>query len=221
MAAQSPEAAPTRVLVVEDNHDFRDALSTLLSARFDSRCVGTAAEALETVGSFRPEVCLIDLGLPDLNGEVLIRELHERYSEVPIVVLTVATSGTKILGALRAGALGYLLKEDLDQVVTAIHEALAGGAPMSRQVARVVLSQLKGSAPEPVPTRALGVLTVRETAVVEALSRGLTYSNVALALSISSNTVRHHVRSIYHKLAVASKTEAVVEALRLGVIRES
>jgi DNA-binding NarL/FixJ family response regulator len=68
---------------------------------------------------------------------------------------------------------------------------------------------------------ALGVLTPRETAVVEALSRGLTYANVAMALSISSNTVRHHVRSIYHKLAVASKTEAVLEALRLGVIRES
>jgi DNA-binding NarL/FixJ family response regulator len=215
------KVALTRVLVVEDNRDFRDALSTLLTARFDSRCAGTGAEALEILSSFPPEVCLVDLGLPDVDGEVLIRELHSRLPEVPIVVLTVATSGARILGALRAGALGYLLKEDLDQVVTAIHEALAGGAPMSRQVARVVLSQLKGSSPEPEPTTCSTVLTVRETAVVEALSRGLTYGNVASALSISSNTVRHHVRSIYHKLAVASKTEAVLEALRLGVIRES
>jgi DNA-binding NarL/FixJ family response regulator len=219
MAGQSMKAAATHVLVVEDDRDFRDTLATLLSTRFDSRCVGTAAEALAVLSDFAPDVCLIDLGLPDLDGEVLIRQLHGRNAEIPIVVLTVATSGSRILGALRAGALGYLLKEDLDQVVTAINEALAGGAPMSRQVARVVLSELKGSLPEPQLTQASAVLTVRETAVVEALARGLTYSNVGTALSISANTVRHHVRSIYHKLAVASKTEAVLEALRLGVIR--
>ncbi len=120
---------------------------------------------------------------------------------------------------MRAGAIGYLLKEDLDQVVVAIHDALAGGAPMSRQVARVVLSELKGPAPE--PQLASTVLTARETEVVDALARGLTYDNVASLLAISSNTVRHHVRSIYHKLAVATKTEAVLEARRLGVIRAS
>jgi DNA-binding NarL/FixJ family response regulator len=219
MVASSMKAAPTRVLVVEDDRDFRDALATLLGTRFDSRCVGTAAECLETIADFPPDVCLVDLGLPDLDGEELIRNLHARDPEVPIVVLTVATSGAKILGALRAGALGYLLKEDLDQVVMAIHEALAGGAPMSRQVARVVLDQLKTSVLEPELAKPSAVLTTRETAVVDALSRGLTYGDVGTALSISSNTVRHHIRSIYHKLAVASKTEAVLEALRLGVIR--
>ncbi len=209
----------TRVLVVEDDREFRDSLSTLLRARFDGRCVGTAAEAFELLSDFAPEVCLVDLGLPDLDGEELIRELQARNSQVPIVVLTVATSGARILGALRAGAVGYLLKEDLDQVVVAIHEALAGGAPMSRQVARVVLSELKGPSPETARAKASAVLTARETEVVDALARGLTYDNIASALSISANTVRHHVRSIYHKLAVASKTEAVLEALRLGVIR--
>ncbi|MEI9947573.1 MAG: response regulator transcription factor [Pseudomonadota bacterium] len=213
------KTALTRVLVVEDDREFRDSLTTLLKARFDSRCVGTAADAFDVLSDFTPDVCLVDLGLPDIDGEELIRKLQARDAEVPVIVLTVATSGTRILGALRAGAVGYLLKEDLDQVVVAIHDALAGGAPMSRQVARVVLSELKSSLPGPRLAKDSTVLTARETEVVDALARGLTYDNIASALSISSNTVRHHVRSIYHKLAVASKTEAVLEALRLGVIR--
>ncbi len=92
------KSALTRVLVVEDDREFRESLTTLLRSRFDSRCVGTAADAFEVLADFDPDVCLVDLGLPDIDGEELIRKLQARNAEVPIVVLTVATSGARILG---------------------------------------------------------------------------------------------------------------------------
>lgn len=212
---------PARVLVVEDDPRFREQLAELLGgAAFEPHLASTGQEALKTFATIRPDVCLLDLGLPDVDGEDLIRRLQGLDPGVPLVVLTVATARAKILGALRAGALGYVLKEDLYRVGVAIEDALAGGAPMSRQVARVVLSQVRDADLVPAKGPEHG-LTPREVEVVESLSRGLTYANVASALGMSTNTVRQHVRSIYYKLAVASKTEAVLEALRLGVIRAS
>lgn len=218
-------------LVVEDDPRVRDAVALLLrSAAWKLSLAPTAAEALRQFDADRPDVCLVDLGLPDLEGVALIRALLARRSDVPIVVLTIAISKADILGALRAGAVGYLLKEDVgSRLVAALDEACAGGAPMSRRVAQMVLEELRSPGGSGKPStrsegrtnQAMPSLTAREIEVVESLSRGLSYSDVAKCLDISTNTVRAHVRSIYEKLAVATKTEAVLEAMRLGMIRPS
>lgn len=217
-----------RVLLVEDDPRVRAALELIVrESAFECALVGSGAEALRRVGSFAPDACVVDLGLPDMAGDALIRELRGRWPEMPVVVLTVATSKTEILGAFRAGAIGYLFKEDVAaHLPAAIREALAGGAPMSRRVARMVLGELHDPSPPSSKVRitaaptSVSALTGREIEVLESLSRGLSYSDVATCLDISQNTVRTHVRSIYEKLEVASKTEAVLEAIRLGVLSD-
>lgn len=187
----------------------------LAGGPFEPTIAGTVAEARDALAGVRPDLVICDLGLPDGDGVDLIAEIVRQRPELPVLVLTVASSEARILAALRVGACGYLLKEDLgSRLVTAIGEALAGGVPMSRAVARVVLSQVRGrGAPGP-------ALTPRELSIVEMLSRGHSYEDVATGLGISVNTVRSHVRSLYDKLEVSSKTEAVMEALRRGFIRD-
>ena len=206
----------TRILIIEDDRRHREALTELLEGGpFDASIAGSVAEARAALAAARPDVVVCDLGLPDGDGVDLIADIVRRFPRLPVLVLTVATGEARILAALRVGACGYLLKEDLgSRLVPAIGEALAGGVPMSRAVARVVLGQVRGAS-TPGPT-----LTARERSIVELLSRGHSYEDVATGLGITVNTVRTHVRSLYDKLEVSSKTEAVMEALRRGFLRE-
>lgn len=181
----------------------------------------SGAEALAQLDAgVEPSVVVVDLGLPDMDGVTLIQRMTTLRPGLPILVLTVCVDERRILEALRAGARGYLFKEDLSRGLgTALGEVLAGGAPMSRAVARLVLDQLRpqqerepGVAPSP------AALTKQECRVLEEFARGLSYEQVAGILDISANTVRTYVRLIYDKLCVCSKTEAVLVALRLGLI---
>lgn len=187
-------------------HALVGAASTLAGAR--SLLRGTAAAAL-----------LLDLGLPDGAGTELLRELPALRPGLPVLVLTVFDDDAHLFEALRAGAFGYLLKEELvDRLVAALDDLLAGGSPMSPSIARRVLrsfTSADGAAPEP-PARAL---SERELAVLELLAVGATYGEIARGLSISANTVRTHIRSLYEKLHVASRTEAALKATRLGLVR--
>lgn len=214
------------LLVVEDDQRVRGLLGTVLCpAGWEAVLAGNGAEALAHLRADADiGVALVDLGLPDVDGVELIKRISATHPLLPAVVLTVCTEERRILEAFRAGARGYLFKEDLANLLApAIEEAVAGGAPMSRAVARLVLAQLRDDAPgeaatPPVPATSRSIVTERERQVIEQLARGLSYSQVAGILQISSNTVRSYIRTIYEKLAVCSKTEAVLVALRLGIV---
>ena len=207
---------PRRLLFVDDDTSFLVALPLVL--RGPCETARSCAEALRV--SPAPDVAFIDLGLPDGDGVELIRELGVRWPDVPLVALTVARADERVLAAVRAGARGYLLKEDVgSRLERAVEEAIAGGAPMSPRIARRVL-ELLGSPggvvpqgpPEPEP------LTQRELDVLRELASGSSYSQSAASLDISINTLRAHVRSVYRKLCVGTKTEAVLAGLRLGIV---
>jgi DNA-binding NarL/FixJ family response regulator len=209
-----------KVLIIEDDRELHAPLATLLErGSLRVTVVSSGAEALERIEQDRPHVAVVDLGLPDMDGVELLRTLHARYPDVALVVLTVTTAEARILAAIRAGACGYLFKEDApENLLAAVREALRGGAPMSPAVARIVLAQIRAGRPMTPPETA-PALTGRELEVVEQLARGVTYEEAAEALHVSVNTIRTHIRNIYDKLAVASRTEAVLRAMRLGLIR--
>ena len=216
-----PAAELRRLLVVEDDARLLGLLETSLNpAGWQIIGAGSGAEAMARLGELAPSVALVDLGLPDISGVELIRRITAIKPDLPIVVLTVCTEEARILDAFRAGARGYLFKEDLGRaLVPALAEALAGGAPMSRPVARLVLEQLRDAEASQRPSAPpLPALTERERQVVEQLARGLSYEHVGTVLGISTNTVRSYIRTIYEKLCVCSRTEAVVVALRLGLV---
>lgn len=172
--------------------------------------------AAKSAMAARPALALIDLGLPDGDGLDVLRELHRRWPDVPGVVLTVDDRPARVVTALREGACGYLLKEDLaTRLSSVIDEALLGALPLSPRAADAVRRQLQGAGDDAPAGLAL---TASEVDVLAGLALGLSYEQCALRTGVTINTVRSHVRSIYRKLEVTSKTEAVLVALRLGVI---
>lgn len=202
------------VLFVDDDEKFLSTVALLFQNTFDLVFAGSGAEARELASA--PDVAFVDLGLPDIDGVELVRELGRRWQDTPLVVLTVNQSDARVLGAFQAGARGYVLKEDLgDRLERAVEEALEGGAPMSAAVARKLLRVI---ASLPDVGRGAESLTDRERDVVRELAGGHTYEGVAARLGISIDTLRGHVRSTYRKLSVNSRTEAVIAALRLGLL---
>jgi DNA-binding NarL/FixJ family response regulator len=209
-------------LVVEADPRLQDLLQSVLRPEgWRPLVASSAAEALARLdgGGEAPEVAIVDLAVPDADGASLIGRLAGRWPELPIVVLTSPTTGEHVIEALRRGARGYLFKDDLARGLGwALDEAAAGGAPMSRAVTRLLLEQLR-TEPEAKVRNANGVsLTDGERRVVEQLARGLSYEEVGSVLEISANTVRSYIRTLYEKLCVSSKTEAVLTAMQLGLI---
>jgi DNA-binding NarL/FixJ family response regulator len=179
--------------------------------------VATPAAALAALHRFQPDVTLVDLSLPDCDGTELIRDLCRERPGMPVVVVTQVSDEARILSAIRAGAAGYVFKADVGQrMVQVIEEAARGGAPMSRPVARLLLRVYRGGLPT---TPQAPALTRRERSVLAMLAEGKSYAEVGIKLGVSENTVRSHVRSIYEKLGVSSKTEAVMAGLRMGLVR--
>jgi DNA-binding NarL/FixJ family response regulator len=209
-------------LVVEDDRRLRELLgSVLCPPGWRAILTATAADALAALGAggARPSVIVLDLGLPDMDGVALIRRIRAVDAELPIVVLTVRTDANDVVAAFRAGAQGYLLKEDLGRGLGgALEEALHGGAPISRDVARHLLAEVRRGDVEVTRDASQPALTDRELQVLSEFADGLSYGEVAASLNVSVNTVRSYVRTIYEKLSVDSKTSAVLEAVRLGLI---
>jgi DNA-binding NarL/FixJ family response regulator len=211
-------SAPQRVLVVEDDRRLRALIPGLMGGHgLVVTCVGSARDALASLDAVDPDVVVVDLGLPDMDGVDLIEILRARRPATPVVVLTIASSEARIMAALRKGACGYLFKEDLGRrLAPAIADAFDGGAPMSPAVAQLVLAQVR--APRALRPSSDATLTPREQEVIEHIARGLTYDEVAVSLGVTVNTVRTHIRVLYGKLDVTTKTEAVMAALRLGLL---
>lgn len=221
MSGKGDTGARRRLLVVEDDARLGAALAGLLEASaFDAEIARSGAEAERSLSRTVFDAALVDLGLPDVDGVDLIGRIRALRPDMPVLVITVVSLEARILAALRAGAVGYLYKEDLaSRLVSAVEEVLDGGAPMSRDVARKLVEHVRrGEAGTVSDDPRATALTDRERAVLEAFASGERYEDVARSLEMSVNTVRSHVRSIYDKLDVTSKTEAVVLAKRLGLL---
>jgi DNA-binding NarL/FixJ family response regulator len=203
------------VVVIEDLRDVRDGLSVLISGTPGFRCIGayrTMEEALEQVRADGTSVILTDIGLPGMSGIDGIRALRERVPDVPILALTVYDSDDQVFRALCAGASGYLLKNTPPaRLLESLREVAAGGAPMSPEVARRVLRLFREFRP---PVQAAYRLTPQEHELLKLLVDGHHKKTAAAELGISVNTVSFHLKHIYEKLQVHSKTEAVAKALR-------
>jgi DNA-binding NarL/FixJ family response regulator len=210
------------MLVVEDDRRLGAVLERLLgSSEIEAVIAPSGKRALELVARSTFDLVLVDLGLPDLDGVDLITQVVARCPRTPVLVLTIVSAEERIFAALRAGACGYLYKEDLgSRLLPAIDEALGGGTPMSPDVTRLLVEHVRrgGASTGQEHDRRADILSERERAVLERFASGERYEDVARALDVSVNTVRSHVRSIYDKLDVCSKTEAVVVATRLGLL---
>ena len=204
-----------RVVLVEDMREVREGLAALINGTRGFRCSGSyysMEAALAGIGNEPPNVILTDIGLPGMSGIRGIEILRERFPKVPILALTVYDNDGQVFDALCAGASGYLLKNTAPaRLLESIQEAAMGGAPMSPEVARRVIRLFREFRP---PETASYHLTPQETELLRLLIEGHYKKTAAREMGISTNTVSFHLKNIYAKLQVHSKTEAVAKALR-------
>lgn len=216
------DARAISAIVVDDHREIRDCLALLLQGTAGFRCAGifrTMEGALDQLAAAAstPDVALVDIGLPGMSGIEGVRLLRERYPGVMPLVLTVYEDDERIFDALCAGACGYLLKKTPPaQLLASIRDVVDGGAPMSPEVARRVIVLFRQFSP---PARANHHLTPHEVRVLTLLVEGHNYRTAAAELDVTVHTVSFHLRSIYGKLHVHTKTEAVAKALRHGLIK--
>jgi DNA-binding NarL/FixJ family response regulator len=215
-----PRASPIRVGIIEDQREFREGLAFLIDGTEGYRCTqrfGSIEDALTSLGHDVPDVVLVDIGLPGISGIEGIRLLNERYPGLPVLMLTVYNDDERIFEAMCAGACGYLLKKTPKaRILEGIEEVLDGGAPMSPEVARRVVELFRRFHPSHGGGHRL---TAQELRLLALLGEGHHYKTAAVELAITVNTVSSHMRHIYEKLHVHSKSEAVAKALREGLIR--
>lgn len=202
------------VCIVEDNKELRNALEEIVSMSEGFTCVGTigtAEDAVNRIPLLKPDVVLMDinLGTPE-NGIDVVRMLKPRIPEINFMMCTVYEENEKIFEALSAGASGYILKKtNPARLLEAIRELYEGGAPMSSQIARKVVAAFQNQPDNFNEPQNLDVLSAREKEILEFLSRGLMYKEIASQLFLSPETVRKHVYHIYEKLHVNNRVAAV------------
>jgi DNA-binding NarL/FixJ family response regulator len=223
-SAAPPQDSLTRILVVDDDDAFRESVCDAI-ARDDAMVLAAQAANAESAraaiadGDF--DVALVDLGLPDGNGIDLIREIARTLPDVDVMVVTVFGDEAHVLASIEAGATGYLLKRSLkDTLGATVRELRAGGSPISPVIARQLLQRFKKDAlplAQP-PVVDDGGLSEREREVLLFIAKGFTVGEIANMLHLSAHTVATHVKHIYRKLAVHSRTEAVFEAGRMGLL---
>lgn len=219
VSASSAVANHLSVVIVEDEHDVREGLALLINDTAGFRCprsCRTMEEAIAWLDRNPPDVLLTDLRLPGMSGVDGIRQIRERFPNLPVVALTVHDNDGHVFDALCAGASGYLLKNTPpERLIESLKEAANGGAPMSPEVARRVVKVFREYRP---PPRASYHLTPQENELLRLLVDGHHKKTAADVMGISVNTVSFHLKNIYGKLQVHSKTEAVAKALRERLI---
>jgi DNA-binding NarL/FixJ family response regulator len=201
------------VCIVDDNRELRNALEEIISMSDGYRCVGTLAtpeDAIRQIPLIKPDVVLMDINLgSDENGIDCVRALKPRIPSTNFMMCTVYEEDEKIFEALNAGASGYILKKTTpSKMLDAIRDLYEGGAPMSSQIARKVVAAFLNR-PTPTGGTELNNLTNREREILELLSRGMMYKEIALALNLANDTIRKHVYHVYEKLHVTNRVEAV------------
>jgi DNA-binding NarL/FixJ family response regulator len=220
LVSPRPNVAMLRVVIVEDDETTRHALRALISATGDYQCVGAYASVEDALASpSRPvDVVLLDIHLPGITGVQGVRPLTAHWPNAQILMLTVFPDDDKVFASICDGAVGYLLKKTPShELLAAIRDAAGGGAPMSPEIARKVVAlvrQHRAAPPKPATE-----LAPQELRLLQLLADGYGYESAGRQMSITVNTVRTYIRSVYEKLHVKTKSEAVSRALRDGLIR--
>jgi DNA-binding NarL/FixJ family response regulator len=206
---------PINVSIVEDSDKFRETLARVLNRSEGFRCIShypNAEDALKALPNDKPEVVLMDINLPGMNGVECVRQLKQLIPTIQVMMLTVYEDTENIFNALAAGATGYMLKRtSRDELLDAIREVHRGGSPMTTHIARKVVLSFQRAAPAASPTENL---SPREQEVLDCLAKGFLYKEIAEKLNISYETVHTYIRRIYEKLQVRTRTEAVAKFLR-------
>jgi DNA-binding NarL/FixJ family response regulator len=207
---------PISVSIVEDSEQVRNTLTKLINRAEGFKCLSEYANveaALEGLPKDKPEVVLMDINLPGMNGVECVRQLKQKMAEVQVMMLTAYEDTENIFNALAAGASGYMLKRTpRDELLEAIREVQRGGSPMTTHIARKVVQSFQKSAAAPPPVESN--LSEREQQVLDCLSQGFLYKEIAEKLGISYETVHTYIRRIYEKLQVRTRTEAVAKFLK-------
>jgi DNA-binding NarL/FixJ family response regulator len=210
-----PPPIVIEVAIVEDRREIRESLALLIGGTEGFKCIGSyrsMEEALDKLKHHQPHLLLSDIGLPGMSGIEGVAILKERYPDLLILMLTVYDDDERIFDAMCAGASGYLLKKTPPaRLLDSLREVASGGAPMSPEVARRVVALFREIRP---PERADYELTPHETRLLKLLVQGHNYKTAATELGVTVHTVSFHLRSIYEKLQVHSKSEAVAKALQ-------
>jgi DNA-binding NarL/FixJ family response regulator len=202
----------TRVAIVEDNKTIRESLVEFVQTDPEFKCVcacATSEEALKVIPKHQPDIVLMDIQLPDVSGIECTAQLKQLLPSVQIIMVTVYEDTERIFKALRAGACGYLLKRCTpEELLSAIREVRQGGAPMSREIARKVIASFR----EPLnAAEQVEDLSPREREILELLADGFPNKIIADRVGLTDGTVRWHLRHVYHKLHVRSRTEAALK----------
>ncbi|MBK6544639.1 MAG: response regulator transcription factor [Saprospiraceae bacterium] len=201
---------PIRIIIYEDNDHLRSSLCSLFMWNQDFEVLSAKAnpsEVLNDIQEFNPDVILMDIDMPIMNGIEALGIIRGKQIEIPVIMLTIFDDNDNIYNAICAGANGYLLKNDFENVISAIREVLKGGAPMTGSIARKILNSFSKSSPSKgnVPE----TLTEREIEILDLLVKGYSYKMMADKLQLSIDTIRTHIKKIYKKLQVNSATEAI------------
>jgi DNA-binding NarL/FixJ family response regulator len=206
------------VAIIDDDVALRDGVATLVDAATDMRCTqryGSVEDALDAHAD-PPDVILLDIHLPGMLGSEGVAQLCELYPHAVVLMLTIYDEQDQVFESICNGASGFLLKKTPPgKLLDAIRDAHAGGSPMSPEIARKVIQLFRRVR----PAKREGGLTAQELRLLAELADGHSYQSAAGQLGITINTVRNHVRSIYDKLHVHTKSEAVAKALKLGLLR--
>ena len=208
-----------QILVYDDSDVIRESLHTLLFEEpgFEVIAMLANAETVETdISQLKPDVILMDIDMPEVNGVEAVKRIRKLNPQLPIIMLTVFDDNENIFKAIYAGASGYILKRYVTvEIVTAIHNVLSGGAPMTGTVAKKVLQMLPVAISAEEENQ---VLTVKEKDILQLLVNGYSYKMIASEINISIDTVRFHIKKIYDKLHVHSSTGAVSKAIKEKLI---
>jgi DNA-binding NarL/FixJ family response regulator len=199
--------------IVEDLTEVREGLHQFLSLNPEFKVLDTfktAEEALYDIPRLKPDIVIMDINLPGMNGIECIRQVKDKSPNTQFMMFTVYENDEKVFEALKAGASGYLLKNTgLVQLIEALKELYAGGSPMSANIARKLVTVFRE---KETAGQSLEVLSKRENEILQLLAKGLLYKEIAEQLLISNNTVKQHIHKIYEKLHVQNRTEAINKA---------
>lgn len=214
------KSMPVKVVIIEDKQQIRDGLAALINGTEGFQCTGTF-ESMETaltqINALNTDLVLVDIGLPGMSGIEGMRLFKKNFPNLLLLVLSVYEDDDRIFDALCAGASGYLLKKTSPaRLLEGLREAVNGGAPMSPEVARRVITVFREIRP---PENSDYQLTPHETRLLKLLVEGHNYKTAAAELGVSVNTISFHLKHIYEKLQVHSKSEAVAKALRNRLIK--
>lgn len=207
-----------RVQIYEDNDRLRESLANMLSFADNFEISGSFANCEDVenqVKTLSPDIILMDIDMPGVNGIQAVQKIRTFNSQVQILMITIFDDNSHVFDAICFGANGYLLKKNIaTKLISAMDECLAGGAPMSPSIARMVVAKLQGQQ----SPKTDYALTERETSTLRSLSQGNSFKMISNDLGISIDTVRTHIKRIYEKLHVHSQTEAVIKAIRENIV---